>query len=134
VEAPASAPAPATGPAADDALAELRRRWPEVVTLISRHPPTKPLIEACRPIAVDGAVVTLGFPESQLFLRDVADRRRGTLEDGVSRILGRPVSVRCVATNLEVEPAGAPDAERAAVLRAAREVWGDELVEIPDIH
>ena len=144
--APATAPAaastaaepatagPAPGPATDDALAELRRRWPEIVTLISRHPPTKPLIEACRPIAVDGAVVTLGFPESQLFLRDVADRRRGTLEDGVGRVLGRPVSVRCMATNLELEAVAAPDPESAAVLRAARDVWGDELVEIPEVR
>lgn len=129
-----SAPEPAAAAITDDPLAELRRRWPEVVTLISRHPPTKPLIEACRPIAVDGTVVTLGFPESQLFLREVADRRRGTLEDGVSRILGRPVSVRCVATNLEVEAAADPDPERAAVLRAARDVWGDDLVEIPEVH
>ena len=120
--------------AAEDALAELRRRWPEVVTLISRHPPTKPLIEACRPIAVDGAVVTLGFPESQLFLRDVADRRRGTLEDGVSRILGRAVSVRCVATNLELEAPAVPDPASADVLRAARDVWGDDLVEVPEVR
>lgn len=130
----AAAAGPAPGPGTDDPLAELRRRWPEIVTLISRHPPTKPLIEACRPIAVDGAVVTLGFPESQLFLRDVADRRRGTLEDGVGRVLGRPVSVRCVATNLELEAAAAPDPESAAVLRAARDVWGDELVEIPEVR
>jgi len=125
---------PAQGTAPGDALAELRRRWPEIVALISRHPPTKPLIEACRPIAVDGAVVTLGFPESQLFLRDVADRRRGTLEDGVGRVLGRPVSVRCVATNLDLEAAAVPDPESAAVLRAARDVWGDELVEIPEVR
>ena len=129
-----SAPGRRPGPATEDALAELRRRWPEVVTLISRHPPTKPLIEACRPIAVDGAVVTLGFPESQLFLRDVADRRRGTLEDGVSRILGRAVSVRCVATNLELEAPAAPDPASADVLRAARDVWGDDLVEIPEVR
>jgi hypothetical protein len=120
--------------ATEDELAELRRRWPEVVTLISRHPPTKPLIEACRPIAVDGAVVTLGFPESQLFLRDVADRRRGTLEDGVSSILGRTVSVRCVATNLELEAPAARDPASADVLRAARDVWGDDLVEVSEVR
>jgi len=128
------APGAVPGPASDDPLAELRLRWPEIVTLISRHPPTKPLIEACRPIAVDGAVVTLGFPESQLFLREVADRRRKTLEDGVGHVLGRPVSVRCVATNLDLEATSSPDPESAAVLRAARDVWGDELVEIPEVH
>ncbi len=139
--APAGASDPATSgpePVADAtpgvALDELRRRWPEVVALISRHPPTKPLIEACRPIAVEGAVVTLGFPESQLFLRDVADRRRATLEDGLGRVLGRPVSVRCVATNVDPEPAAPADAEGAAVLRAARDVWGDDLVEAPEVR
>ena len=126
----AAAPSPPSG----DDLAELRNRWPEIVTLISRHPPTRPLIEACRPIAVDGAVVTLGFPESQLFLRDVAERRRSTLEDGVGRVLGRPVTVRCVATNLELQAPTRPDAEGAAVLRAARDVWGDDLLEIPEVR
>ena len=129
---PASTAAPAEA-VPGDALDDLRTRWPEIVALISRHPPTKPLIEACRPIAVDGAVVTLGFPESQLFLRDVADRRRGTLEDGLARVLGRPVTVRCVATNLDPDPIPGGDSEGAAVLRAARDVWGDDLVEIPEV-
>jgi hypothetical protein len=129
---PEPVPPPRDAPAAGD-LTELLGRWPEIVALVSRHPPTKPLIEACRPIAVDGAVITLGFPESQVFLRDVADRRRSTLEDGLARVLGHPVTVRCVATNLELDPLP-NDTEGAAVLRAARDVWGDDLVEIPDVR
>jgi DNA polymerase-3 subunit gamma/tau len=120
-------------PASEDPLVELRRRWPEVVALISRHPPTKPLIEACRPMAVDGATVTLGFPESQLFLRDVADRRRPTLEEGLSRVLGRPIAVRCIATNVEMDVAPPADPEGSAVIAAARAVWGDELVGVRDV-
>jgi DNA polymerase-3 subunit gamma/tau len=125
-------PAPAA-PGSEEPLVELRRRWPEIVALISRHPPTKPLIEACRPLAVDGAVVTLGFPESQLFLRDVADRRRPTLEEGLSRVLGRPVAVRCVATNVEMDVAPPADPEGSAVIAAARAVWGDELVGVLEV-
>jgi DNA polymerase-3 subunit gamma/tau len=134
-----AAPLPgSTGPASaapgsEDPLVELRRRWPEIVALISRHPPTKPLIEACRPLAVDGAIVTLGFPESQLFLRDVADRRRPTLEEGLSRVLGRPVAVRCVATNVEIDVPPPADPEGTAVIAAARAVWGDELVGVRDV-
>lgn len=134
-----AAPATATtamaapAPGSDDPLGELRRRWPEIVALISRHPPTKPLIEACRPLAVDGAVVTLGFPESQLFLRDVADRRRPTLEEGLSRVLGRPVAVRCVATNVELDVGAPTDPEGSAVIAAARAVWGDELVGVREV-
>ncbi len=121
-------------PTAPATLDEIRRRWPEIVAMISRHPPTKPLIEACRPIAVDGGVVTLGFAESQLFLRDVADRRRGSLEEGLGRVLGYPVTVRCVATNIDVEPPPAEDPESEAVLRAARDVWGDDLVEVGEVQ
>jgi hypothetical protein len=129
---PEAAPPPAA-PGSDEPLLELRRRWPEIVALISRHPPTKPLIEACRPMAVDGTVVTLGFPESQLFLRDVADRRRPTLEEGLSRVLGHPVAVRCVATNVELDVAPPSDAEGSAVIAAARAVWGDELVGVAEV-
>ena len=131
---PPGSPVPAsavTGPS--ELLVELRRRWPEIVALISRHPPTKPLIEACRPLAVDGAVVTLGFPESQLFLREAAERRRPTLEEGLSRVLGRPVAVRCVATNVEMDVTPPADAEGTAVIAAARAVWGDELVGVREV-
>jgi hypothetical protein len=128
-EAPAER-APAAGSLTLD---EVRRRWPEIVATISSHPPTKPLIEACRPVAVDGAMVTLGFPESQQFLCDVADRRRPTLEEGLARVLGQPVSVRCVATNVDVDPPRPADADATAVLLAAREVWGDEIVSVPEV-
>ena len=87
----------------DAALAALRDQWPEIVAYISQHPPTKPLISACRPIAVDGAVVTLGFPEGKGFLKDIAERRRANLEEGIGHFLGRPVAVRCVATNIDVD-------------------------------
>ena len=56
-------------PAATGDLGVLRDRWPEIVARISAHPPTKPLIVVCRPISVEGNVVTLGFPEDKAFLR-----------------------------------------------------------------
>ncbi len=131
--APAQTAPPLPVTSSDEPLVELRRRWPEIVAMISRHPPTKPLIEACRPLAVDGAVITLGFPESQLFLRDVADRRRPMLEEGLSRVLGRPVAVRCVATNIEKDVGVPGDPEGSAIVAAARAVWGDELVGVREV-
>jgi hypothetical protein len=80
----------------------LLERWQEIVEIVSKNPPTRPLIVACRPVAVEGSTVVLGFPESQSFYKDVAERRRTILEDGVGRVLGVPVSVKCVATNVEV--------------------------------
>jgi DNA polymerase-3 subunit gamma/tau len=99
--APASThPASAGGPT----LQILLERWQEIVEVVSKNPPTRPLIVACRPVAVEGSTVVLGFPESQSFYKDVAERRRMILEEGVGRVLGVPVSVKCVATNVEVSP------------------------------
>ena len=137
----AAAPAPApTEPARIDPgapvgseLAALRSRWPEVVARISAHPPTKPLITVCRPIAVEDGIVTLGFPEDQGFLRDVAERRRAVLEDGIAAVLGHPVGVRCVATNLDLVPDLPADAEAAFVLAEARRIFGSDEPEATDI-
>ena len=79
---------------------------------------------------MDGNVVTLGFPENQAFLKDVAERRRPLLEEGVGHYLGRPVIVRCVAANLE---ATAPDANTVDLLAKAREIFADELVDIGEV-
>jgi hypothetical protein len=108
--APAPAPAPApTQPSGSSipgslSLQPLIERWPQVVEIVSKNPPSRPLILACRPIAVEGNAVVLGFPETQSFYRDVAERRRAVLEDALSRVLERPVTVKCVATNLEAAP------------------------------
>ena len=129
--------APATGPAEPSPsvplgapvgadLALLRERWPDVVARISAHPPTKPLIAVCRPIAVDDGIVTLGFPEDQGFLRDVAERRRAVLEEGIAAVLGRPVGVRCVATNLDLVPPLPAEADAAFVLAEARRIFGGD--------
>ncbi len=113
-------------PAATGDLAVLRDRWPEIVARISAHPPTKPLIVACRPISVEDGIVTLGFPEDKAFLRAVAERRRPILEENVSAVLGRSVAVRCVATNIDVLPDLPSDAEAAWVLAEARRIFGDD--------
>ncbi len=119
-------------PAVDDALGLLRDRWAEIVTRISAHPPTRPLIVACRPVSVEGAVVTLGFPEDKAFLQAVAERRRGVLEEGIGAVLGRPVTVRCVATNLDLVPEIA-DADAAFVLAEARRIFGDDATDAAEV-
>ena len=119
-------------PAVDDELAVLRDRWPEIVTRISAHPPTRPLIVACRPVSIEGGVVTLGFPEDKAFLQAVAERRRGVLEEGIGAVLGRPVVVRCVATNLDLVPEIADD-DAEFVLAEARRIFGDDVTDAAEV-
>jgi hypothetical protein len=121
--APTSAPVAKAPPAVSGDLAVLFERWPEIVARISQHPPTKPLIVACRPISVEDGIVTLGFPEDKAFLRQVAERRKAVLEENVSAVLGRSVAVRCVATNIDVAPDVPADAEAAWVLAEARRIF-----------
>ena len=128
----ASPPSPASA-SAGDGLAELQRQWPEIVAYISRNPPAKPLITVCRPIAVEGNVVTLGFPESHAFLRDVAERRRPVLEEGVAHFLGRAVSVRCVASNLDRPTAPSVDEGAARLLAEARRIFADDLADAEEV-
>lgn len=123
---------PAAIPPGGD-LARLRDLWPSIVTHISQHPPTKPLISVCRPIAVDGNVVTLGFPEDQAFLREVATRRRPNLEEGIGQFLGHPVSVRCVATNLDLVPPLRADTDAEFVLAEARRIFADEPADVGEV-
>ena len=90
------------------------------------------MIVACRPVAVEGNVVTLGFPEGQSFFKDVAERRRSVLEDGVSRVLGIPVSVRCVAANVEVSPVAA-DQDGSRLMSEFRKIYGDDVVDVGEV-
>ena len=132
-EAASSAPV-AVGPGTgSEALDKLRALWPEIVAHISQNPPAKPLIAACRPISVEGNVVTLGFPEGQAFLKDALERRRPMLEEGIGQFLGRAVAVRCVATNLDLIPPVPGDADAAHVLAEARRIFGEDLVDVGEI-
>ncbi|MEO6349152.1 MAG: DNA polymerase III subunit gamma/tau [Candidatus Limnocylindrales bacterium] len=138
VESPAVAqsatPPPSVEP--DEPLQALINAWPEIVAVIGRNPANRPLISACRPVEVHDATVVLGFPESQAFLRDIADRKRAMLEQGIGEVLGRPVAVRCVATNVElVEPvtsiASAPGGDD--LVAQARRIFEDDLLDVAEV-
>ena len=123
---PPEPPAPVTVGVGDD-LDRLVRDWPEIVRSV--RPATRAVLTECRPIAVDGNVVTLGFPEAKAFLKDHAERRRQDVEEAVGSHLGREVSVRSVATNIEVAPIVAAD----DLVAEAKRIFGEDLVEVAEI-
>jgi DNA polymerase III subunit gamma/tau len=118
-------------PQPGDLLELLRVGWPRVVEHVSRNPANRPIVNACRPVEVRDGVVVLGFPEDQAFLRDIAERKRAALEEGIAAVAGRPVGVRCVVTNLEiVAPA---DAGGEDLVAQARRIFGSELADFDEI-
>jgi hypothetical protein len=88
---------------------------------------------ACRPVAVDGTVVTLGFPEEQAFLKDAAERRRPAIEAGIAAVLGRPVAVRCIVANVELPTPPAESGDASYVLAEARRIFADDIADVGEI-
>jgi DNA polymerase III subunit gamma/tau len=123
---PPKPPTPVTVGVGDD-LDRLVSDWPDIVRSV--RPATRAVLAECRPIAVDGNVVTLGFPEAKAFLKDHAERRREDVEAVVGGHLGREVSVRSVATNIEVAPIVAAD----DLVAEAKRIFGPDLVEVAEI-
>lgn len=135
--APARPPGPRPGPgggSTSDDLERLRHGWAAVVTTITeRNRAVKPLITVCLPIGVEGNVVTLGFPEEQGFLKDVADRRRPLLEECIGAYLGHDVGVRCIATNLDLVAPIPADQEAADILAEAHRIFAEDRLDVPDV-
>jgi DNA polymerase-3 subunit gamma/tau len=112
------------GPGSD--LSRLVEGWATVVASVS--PATRAVISECRPMGVDGNIVTLGFPETKGFLKDHAERKRPELESALGQFLGREVTVRSVATNLEI-PGTADD-----MVAEARRIFAEDLVDIGEVN
>lgn len=151
VEAPAVSELPAPRPARPlppDAtpgdrpgeVGEVRARWGDVVERAA--PAIKPLLRECRPIAVDGARLTLAFPEERAFMRAKAATRASAIEQLLSVVLGGSWAIECVASNVELEPltvaqaivSDPTDADGLALLEGVLRITGGELVDAPEVH
>jgi DNA polymerase-3 subunit gamma/tau len=139
-EAEAAAP-PVTRVAAGGTrnVAELRGRWAEVVE--RANPVIKPLLRECRPVGIDGARLTLAFPEGRDFMRGRIAQRAPAIEQLLADMFGGPWAIECVASNVELEPLsveqaiGDPDDPDAqALLEGVLKVTGGELVDAPEVR
>jgi DNA polymerase-3 subunit gamma/tau len=121
-------------------VADLRARWAEVVARAT--PVIKPLLSECRPIARDGARLTLAFPEGRDFMRSRISQRAGAIEALLNEMFGGPFAIECVASNLELEPLtveqavgdAADDPDARALLEGVLKVTGGELVDAPEVR
>ena len=125
-----SPPTEAALPAAEAGtdLVRLVGDWADIVRSVG--PATRAVLKECRPVAVEGNIVTLGFPEAKAFLREHAERRRTDVEAAVAEHLGRPVNVRIVATNIEIAPPlGSDD-----LVAEARRIFAEDLVDVGEVN
>jgi DNA polymerase-3 subunit gamma/tau len=137
---PAPSKPVAVRPSGDAGVDELRARWAEVVERAS--PVLKPLLKECRPIAREGARLTLAFPEGRDFMRTNIARRSGQIELLLTDMFGGSFAIECVASNLELEPltveqaVGGPDddPEARALLDGVLKITGGELVDAPEVR
>jgi DNA polymerase III subunit gamma/tau len=120
-------------------VADLRAQWAEVVARAT--PVIKPLLSECRPIARDGARLTLAFPEGRDFMRSRIAQRASAIEALLTEMFGGPFAIECVASNLELEPltveqavgpVGDPDGQ--ALLEGVLKITGGELVDAPEVR
>ncbi|MFN2484486.1 MAG: DNA polymerase III subunit gamma/tau [Candidatus Limnocylindria bacterium] len=121
-------------------LAVVRGRWAEVVALAT--PVIKPLLLECRPVALDGARLTLAFPEGREFMRARITARAESIEQLLGGLFGGVWALECVATSVELEPlsvaeavgADAGDPAGQALLDGVLRITGGELVNVPDVR
>jgi DNA polymerase-3 subunit gamma/tau len=115
----------------DDGIDRIRAAWPQIVSAIGSNPANRPLVTTCRPVELRDGFLVLGFPEDQAFMRDIAERKRVILEEGIASVIGDTVAVRCVVTNLEiVEPV---DSGEGDLVSQAKRIFGGELAKVEDI-
>jgi DNA polymerase-3 subunit gamma/tau len=139
VAAEPSPPAANDAPRPDD-VAAVRGRWAEVVERAA--PAIKPLLRECRPVGLDGARLTLAFPEERGFMREKARTRATAIEQLLGSVLGGTWAVDCVASNVELEPltieqavASDPtDSDGQALLEGVLRITGGELVDAPEVR
>jgi hypothetical protein len=138
----APAPAPSTPTVANGerpTLETIRARWGEVVELAT--PAVKPLVKECRPYELDGARLTLAFPEGREFLRGRVAQRAKAIEDVLGQMFGSSWAVECVAASVDLEPlsveqalAAGDDPEARALLERTLEITGGQLVDAPEVR
>jgi len=121
-------------------LDSVRVRWGEVLQRAT--PPIRALLRECRPIELEGAKLTLAFPEERAFMREKIANRAPSIEQLLINIFGGSWAVACVASNVELEPltieeavaADPSDPSAQALLDGVLRITGGELVDVPEVR
>lgn len=131
---------PQASPNGRPSLDSVRGRWSEVLQRAT--PPIRALLRECRPIELEGAKLTLAFPEERAFIREKIATRSTAIEQLLITIFGGSWAIACVASNVELEPltieeavaADPSDPSAQALLDGVLRITGGELVDVPEVR
>ena len=104
------------------------------------EPGREPLIKECRPYELDGARLTLAFPEGREFMRALISGLARNIEELLGTVFGgagrwnawRPRSAS--SSSPWKRPSPPPTPEAAALLQRTLEITGGQLVDAPEVR
>ncbi len=106
----------AADPAASITLNSVKAHWRTMVAQVGRIDKNlPPLLAMCKPLAVEGNVIILGF-DFPIFKEkfDRTEQASGMIEDTMSKLIGTKCGVRCVVTSDYVLPIGREEFQELA--------------------
>ncbi len=125
------------------ALSDVQANWDELLATIRPHSRmVEALLKDCRPVSVEGDVVTLGFFYPFHKQRIEEPKNRSLVENMLGRILNTQVQVRCVMVDKEVASAEVQkrrpkdrysQAVEDPVIQAAVEKFGARVVSVEEV-
>jgi DNA polymerase-3 subunit gamma/tau len=111
----------------------LRERWEEFLNALRpRNLSLEALMRSCRPLAVDGDIVVLGFDYDFHRGKVEEERNRSDVEDVLSNLMGRRYRVRCVLAHNAQQERAATSSRRASKPAGERAVPSPEQVAADD--
>ncbi len=130
---PAKEPPPAPQQPKVEEITLLRAQWANILAAIRNvDKALEALLRDCEPVSVLENTVTLGFYYPLHKEKAEEDKRRKTLEETMSKFLGRPIRVKCVVVPKKKAQQIAPKLSPTddPVVRVAVEKLGARVVEI----
>ncbi|HLF02110.1 MAG TPA: hypothetical protein VI547_09055, partial [Anaerolineales bacterium] len=118
---PAIALSTATPPVVQ--LGNVIAKWKQIVAASKKHHTSLPaLLEWCRPVNVEGDLVTLGFQNDVLLQKAGEGDRRIGIEKAIADVLGVPVKLKCIVNSAEI--ALPPEVDSNGVVAEAVKLGG----------
>ncbi len=125
------APAEATVPSGSP---EVLKRWPQLLDAVKKDKiAAHAFLVMAEPVGLAGDVVTVAFKPAHKFHQEKTEQPeiRTIIERNLQEVFGQPLKLRCVQQGA-AEPARAGKPEENPLVKQAKELFGDDVVEVKE--